>query len=219
MDDTTTTPSSTTSPPPPAGPILDTLGIFWITWTCAYTSLLALGLLYLFLHRAHPSIRIRNPLLTILAVSNLHVYWILCALGYVLGPVYPEILEYWIMNIYFPMGLALFQAANARLLAVARGQARCFSAAGSGSSVGSQAGGGEKRGVGKSGGGRRSWFALLRERWGGASEWVRMGWYIALALLVQVRRSDLQIYTHIVFWLCLGHRRALAAHALLAHYH
>ena len=165
---------------PPRRPIVDDVGIFWITLTCSYTLFLVVGIIYFWLNRSHPTIRIRKPILTIAAVLNLHVYWVLCASGYVLGPVYPEMLEFWIMSIYFPIGLALFQAANTSLLSVSRGQARCFART---SSVAGSNGASSNN---KQPDSRLSWLMLLCERWASLREATKMGWYITFALIMQV---------------------------------
>lgn len=52
------------------------------------------------------------------AVSCLHVYWILCMVAYSMGGKYPCAAEYWIMSIYLPLGIALFQANSMQLLSV-----------------------------------------------------------------------------------------------------
>jgi hypothetical protein len=170
-------------PPPPPALVVDDVGIFWITLTCVYTTFLSSGLVYLWIHRSHPTIRIRHAGLTIAAVINLHIYWVLCALGYVLGPVFPEMLEFWIMSIYFPIGLALFQAANSRLLSVARGQERCFAGPGAATETTRLTSSVQRDPVTKA---KWTSFTTLRERWAGLSETARRGWYITLAIVMQV---------------------------------
>lgn len=171
--------TSTESPPPPR-PIVDNVGTFWIALTCVYTTCLFAGIVYLWLNRSHPTIRIRKPILTIAAVLNLHVYWVLCSLGYVLGPVFPELLEFWIMSIYFPIGLALFQAANTSLLSVSRDQERCFV------HTTSMAGNDEAKSNNVQPKSGKSWSTKIRERWVSLRDATKMGWCIACALLLQV---------------------------------
>lgn len=45
----------------------------------------------------------RLPLVFV-AMSLLHVYWTLCMIGYVIGPVAPCAAEFWIMSIIVPLG-------------------------------------------------------------------------------------------------------------------
>ncbi|KOS44306.1 hypothetical protein ACN38_g4753 [Penicillium nordicum] len=52
------------------------------------------------------------------AVACLHVFWILCMVAYSMGGKYPCAAEYWIMNIYLPVGIALYQANSMQLLNV-----------------------------------------------------------------------------------------------------
>ena len=102
----------------------DDVGKWWLAWCCTWSACLFAGIAYLISKRHVPSVRIRGLTLTICGVLMLHVYWVLCAIGYNLGPVFPEMTEFWVMNTYFPAGLACFQAANSRLLHVARLQER-----------------------------------------------------------------------------------------------
>jgi hypothetical protein len=73
----------------------------------------------LIINRGLPFLRIRSVPLAISAVALLHVYWVLCLLAYVLNGNFPCATEFWIMSIYLPLGIALFQATNTQLLYVA----------------------------------------------------------------------------------------------------
>lgn len=103
---------------------LDGVGIFWVSWAGAWTALVVAGMVFLFMKRHLPFLAIRGLPLTFGAVILLHLYWISVQLGYVVGPIAPEVAEYWIMGVWFPFGIGLFQAANTQLLHVAKIQKR-----------------------------------------------------------------------------------------------
>lgn len=98
---------------------LDGLGILYLTIVTLWTAILLAGILFLYVNRHLPFIRIRNVPLAISAVLILHIYWILCFLAYVLQAAFSCSTEFWIMSIYLPLGVALFNACNSQLLHVA----------------------------------------------------------------------------------------------------
>ncbi|KAJ5312636.1 hypothetical protein PENANT_c007G06881 [Penicillium antarcticum] len=98
--------------------IFDTLAKFYIAVAITWTTVILAGSVFLILNRHEQCIRIRNLPLVLSAVSCLHVYWILCMVAYSMGDNYPCVAEYWIMSIYFPVGIALFQANSMQLLNV-----------------------------------------------------------------------------------------------------
>lgn len=100
----------------------DKVGIFWITWCCAWTVAVASGMAFLISRRDTPLLRLRGLGLSLSAITLLHLYWISVQLGYVLGPLAPGDAEFWIMGLYLPFGIALFHASNTRFLHVAKGQ-------------------------------------------------------------------------------------------------
>jgi hypothetical protein len=95
------------------------LGYTLIALATAWTTVLAGGMVFLLINRGLPFLRIRSVPLAISAVALLHVYWVLCLLAYVLNGNFPCATEFWIMSIYLPLGIALFQATNTQLLHVA----------------------------------------------------------------------------------------------------
>ncbi|CEJ83845.1 hypothetical protein VHEMI03279 [[Torrubiella] hemipterigena] len=103
---------------------LDHLGIWWITWATFWTICVASGMAYLIVNRRVPLLRIRGLGLSLFATTLLHLYWISCQIGYIIGPLAPGDGEYWIMGTYFPLGIALFHASNTRFLYVAKQQRR-----------------------------------------------------------------------------------------------
>lgn len=77
---------------------------------------------FLYLRRDMPILRIRGLPLSFAAVFLLHCYWLAVQAGYIYGVLMPETAEFWIMGIWFPFGVALFQASNSRFLYVAKAQ-------------------------------------------------------------------------------------------------
>lgn len=101
---------------------LDGWGIFLVVFTVLYT-LLVLGLSsVLWTWRNHPVIRMRRVTLAIAAVLVLHVYVIIVLLVYPWNGHFPCSAEFWIMSIYLPIGIGLFQASNQQLLRISRDQ-------------------------------------------------------------------------------------------------
>ncbi|KAL9026539.1 MAG: hypothetical protein Q9196_004812 [Gyalolechia fulgens] len=101
---------------------LDGWGIFQIVFAVLYT-ILVLGLSgVLWTWRSHPVIRMRRVPLAIAAVLVLQVYVVMVMLAYSWNGRYPCSAEFWIMSIYLPIGIGLFQASNQQLLRISRGQ-------------------------------------------------------------------------------------------------
>lgn len=98
---------------------MDSLGKLYISIATAWTTILLIGATFLIARRNLPNLRIRNIPLAVSAVATLHVYWVLCMVAYVLQGHFPCAAEFWIMSIYLPLGIALFQACNTQLLHIA----------------------------------------------------------------------------------------------------
>lgn len=109
--------------------IFDSLAKFYAAIAILWTSALLAGAVFLIVNRHEHCVRIRNLRLALSSVSCLHVYWVLCMLVYSLKEVYPCDAEYWIMSIYFPLGIALFQANSMQLLSVCGVQEKLLYAA------------------------------------------------------------------------------------------
>ncbi|KPM44877.1 hypothetical protein AK830_g1664 [Neonectria ditissima] len=107
-------------------PRLDGLGVFWIAFTLVWTLILAGGITFLYRRRDMPMLRIRGLPLSLSAVVMLHLYWGAVQTGYVYFPIAPPVVEFWIMNIWLPFGIALFHASNSRFLHVAKTQKERF---------------------------------------------------------------------------------------------
>ncbi|ODA81119.1 hypothetical protein RJ55_04082 [Drechmeria coniospora] len=101
---------------------LDGVGIFWLVFASAWTIVLLAGMAYLWLRRNNPILRIRGLALSFASVGLLHCYWFAVTTGYVYGPLMLEVVEFWIMGIWLPFGIALFHASNSRFLHVADAQ-------------------------------------------------------------------------------------------------
>ena len=98
---------------------IDSWAKFEIAFAVLWTSFLTVGATYLIINRNAQCVRIRNLSLAISAVACLHVYWIITISVYPLNGTFPCNAEYWIMSIYLPLGVALFQANSMQLLSVA----------------------------------------------------------------------------------------------------
>lgn len=103
---------------------LDAVGIWWITFGAIWTALLVCGMTFLYKKRNTPTLRLRGLSLTFAGIILLHFYWISVQIGYSVGPLAPEVAEFWIMSIWYPFGIALFQAGNSQFLHVAKAQSR-----------------------------------------------------------------------------------------------
>lgn len=98
--------------------IWDSLAQFYISVAIIWTTAIIVGASFLLVNRREQCIRIRNLPLALSAVLCLHIYWVLCMSAYSMNGSYPCAAEYWIMSIYFPLGIALFQANSMQLLSV-----------------------------------------------------------------------------------------------------
>jgi hypothetical protein len=101
---------------------LDTLGKTYIGLTVAWTCTLLAGISFLWYHRRLPCLQIRRLPLVFLAVSALHAYGAACLVGYVIAPLLVCTVEYWIMSIWLPFGIAMFHASNSQFLHIASRQ-------------------------------------------------------------------------------------------------
>ncbi|KAI9695433.1 MAG: hypothetical protein M1820_008618 [Bogoriella megaspora] len=96
-------------------PNLDGLGVFFICFVTFYTLVIAAGLVGLIVKRNSVAVRIRGLKLTIASIFSLHIYTAVILCVYPENGVFKCGGEFWVMGIFFPLGLALFQAANMRL--------------------------------------------------------------------------------------------------------
>ncbi|KAH6663949.1 hypothetical protein F5X68DRAFT_177667 [Plectosphaerella plurivora] len=101
---------------------LDGVGIFWAVFAASWTLILMGGMSFIYSRRDMSMLRIRGLPLSFAAIALLHVYWVAVQLGYIYGHLVAPGIEYWIMGIYLPFGIALFHASNSRFLHVAKAQ-------------------------------------------------------------------------------------------------
>ncbi|KAL8941260.1 MAG: hypothetical protein Q9211_001882 [Gyalolechia sp. 1 TL-2023] len=101
---------------------LDGYGISNIAFAVIYSIFLYAACIYLWLLRHHPIVKMRKVGLMLMAVIVLHVFCFLVFTVYFMNGVWPCSVEFWAMNLYLPIGIGLFQAANQQLLMVSRQQ-------------------------------------------------------------------------------------------------
>ncbi|KAJ5357200.1 hypothetical protein N7541_004358 [Penicillium brevicompactum] len=115
---------------PPSPPNWDRVGVFYIAFCITWTTLLVAGMIFCAVNHRVPILRVRGLPLSFSAIALLHVYWILGQITYPIGATMPTVLAYDVqffgMGVYFPLGIALFQASNLRFLHVARMQKQQF---------------------------------------------------------------------------------------------
>lgn len=118
---------------------IDRLGWAYIGVDVAWTVMLICGMSFLFYHRELPCIRIRRLPVLFAGTIALHLYGVVCVLGYTIGAVVPCVAMFWVMryghlcfclsdnqltipSIYLPLGIAMFHAANSQFLHIASRQ-------------------------------------------------------------------------------------------------
>jgi len=92
--------------------IFDDLARVYLTIICLSTACVASGLYGVIYNRKLPFIRMRKVPLLCASVVILHVYLVMIFLVYMLNGTFSCRAEYWIMSIYLPIGVALFQLQN-----------------------------------------------------------------------------------------------------------
>ncbi len=102
----------------------DSLGKLYIAIAIIWTAIIFAGSGFLLYHRDLPALRVRNTHLWTTAVTFLHAYWVLCLIAYVLNGTYPCTAEFWIMSLWLPFGIALYQVNGMHLLHIASLQTR-----------------------------------------------------------------------------------------------
>jgi hypothetical protein len=100
------------------------LGIFYITFSAIWTLLVVAAMIFLWTKRRMSFLRIRGLPLSFAAIVMLHAYETAVWTGYVYGALMPAWVEFWIMGIWLPFGVALFHASNSRFLHIAQAQRR-----------------------------------------------------------------------------------------------
>lgn len=90
-------------------PNVNAIGIIYVVAAIVYTLILASELFLLYRRRSSLSVRIRGLPIIFCSVSSLHVYLILVLLVYPLNGQWPCSAEFWVMSIFLPTGMAVFQ--------------------------------------------------------------------------------------------------------------
>ena len=103
---------------------LDSLGKLYISIATIWTIIIVAGAAFLLHNRHLPTLRVRNTHLWTSAVAFLHAYWVLCLLAYVVNGAYPCSAEFWIMSLWLPFGIALYQINGMHLLHISSIQSR-----------------------------------------------------------------------------------------------
>lgn len=88
----------------------DDLGKAYAVLIITWTVVLTFGVAWLIHNRHLPFIRVRNLPLAITSTTFLHLYLIKICLAYTTNGHFLCSAEYWIMSVYLPFGIALFQA-------------------------------------------------------------------------------------------------------------
>lgn len=98
------------------------VAIWWDVWAAVWSVVIGAGMFYLIKRRNTPILRVRSLSLSLSAIGLLHLYWIACQIAVMIGPIMPGDVQFWVMGIYLPCGLALFHASNSYFLHVAKMQ-------------------------------------------------------------------------------------------------
>jgi hypothetical protein len=89
---------------------LDGIGWTYITIFIVWNLLLLAGVIFLWTHRQHPSLRMRRLPLLFAGIAVLHIYGSLCSLAYPFGAAFDCSVEFWMM--YVPMHVRNVPKAN-----------------------------------------------------------------------------------------------------------
>ncbi|KAI5370986.1 hypothetical protein Slin15195_G018570 [Septoria linicola] len=155
------------------GPMVnwDDLGKAYAAFIVAWTIILYVGVGWLVLNRNLPFVKIRNVPIAVTSVSCLHIYLIKIVLAYTTNGHFLCALEFWIMSIYLPFGIALFQANLVQLHSISDQQQKLATSAGSLSafSMDSQSG-------------ARGWW----QKWNNLPQLKKSYVYIGIGMLIQL---------------------------------
>ena len=160
----------------------DGYGISFIVVAVSYSLCFYSSCIFLWVFRRHPVVKMRNICLMLLSVLVLHVFLIPVFVSYTLNGADPCQVEFWIMSIYLPIGIGLFQAQNLQLLIVSRQQVRM--------NVTNQC---YKSLLPKMGPGLicpKYWLFRLKHWWKGMKDESQYKAYISLGFIVQVRKAQ-----------------------------
>jgi hypothetical protein len=102
--------------------ILDRQGWTYFGLFIVWNVILGVSMVFLWINRKLPSLRIRRIPLLLAGIFALHTYGAFCLIAY---PIYPSVscnFEFWLMSVWVPFGIALFQASNSQFLHLASRQ-------------------------------------------------------------------------------------------------
>jgi hypothetical protein len=100
----------------------DVVGKTYVAFAVAWTGILFTGIGWLMLNRNLYFLKMRNIFLAIVSTSFLHLYLVKILLAYTTNGHFSCGAEFWIMSIYLPFGIALFQANMVQLQSVSNQQ-------------------------------------------------------------------------------------------------
>lgn len=90
-------------------PNFDAAGTAYVLVAIVYTILVSVELFLLYRQRSSFSVRIRGLDIVFASVSMLHIYLVIVLLVYPLNGKWPCSAEFWVMSIFLPTGMAVFQ--------------------------------------------------------------------------------------------------------------
>lgn len=103
------------------GPLIfDDVAKILISIIGAWTAFIFSALYFVIYNRNLPFVRMRKVFLLCASVVSLHIYLVMVFLVYMLNGTFSCEAEYWIMSLYFPIGVALFQLQNMVLFSQSR---------------------------------------------------------------------------------------------------
>jgi len=118
------TPGLTIYNVPPMPPNWDRVGVFYVSFCATWTTIVLKGMTFCWYNRHMPILRVRGLPLAFGSIIFLHLYWCMAQITYPIGATMPIVIaydvQYFIMGIWLPLGIALFHAANLRFLRVAK---------------------------------------------------------------------------------------------------
>ena len=169
------------------GPInWDDLSKIYMTVISVWSTILALGFGGIIYFRQLPFVRIRKVAFLGAGLGIIHVYMVMVFLVYPLNGTFSCKAEYWIMGVYLPFGVALFQLQNIGLFSQDRIQEALLEAERQRTATGAPAPAPAPAPVSK------IYPAYYVERFNRMNAYQRLATLIVLGLVVQVktRRGD-----------------------------
>ena len=101
---------------------LDGWAMTQIAFALIYTVCFITACIVLWRWRNHSIIKMRDINLTLISLAVLHAYLLMVLIVYSMNGAFPCQAEFWIMSLYLPGGIGLFQAQNQQLSIVSREQ-------------------------------------------------------------------------------------------------